>query len=306
VKYLYGPVPSRRLGLSLGVDLVPHKVCSFDCIYCQLGRTTEKTTTRREYVPADKVLAEVKEFVDSGRKCDYITLSGSGEPTLNSKMGDIIKGIKALTDTPVAVLTNTSLITDARVREELSSADLVVPSLDAATQPVFERLNRPCSGKKVADIIVGLTTFTMLFEGEVWLEVMVVAGYNDTEPELMSLRHAIDVVKPDRVQLNTVVRPPAEEYAKPLKLVKLAEIVDVLGAEVIADFKEGDVSEILGDGEESILELLKRRPCTLPDISSALGLHENEVIKYLQALNKKRVVHSRISGKKKYYQHNGG
>jgi len=301
VKHLFGPVPSRRLSSSLGVDLVPHKVCSFDCIYCQLGGTIKKTTERREYVPTNEVLAEVKEFVEAGQKCDYITLSGSGEPTLNSGMGEIIGGIKSLTDVPVAVLTNTSLIIDRRVRQELASADLVIPSLDAATQQVFERINRPYPGINIDDIIVGLTTFKRSFENEIWLEVMLVDGVNDTPSELKELAHAIELIKSDKVQLNTVIRPPTEDYAKPLSPQRLHEIAGILDAEVIADFKREDVSAYKGNKEELIINLLKRRPCTISDISSALGLHENEVVKYIEVLEREKKVGEKQMGGKRYF-----
>jgi len=306
VKYLFGPVPSRRLGSSLGVDMVPPKVCSFDCIYCQLGRTTEKIVDRKEYVPVSGVLSEIKDFVESGQECDYITLSGSGEPTLNSGMGEIIKGIKSLTVNPVAVLTNASLITDSKVREELGLADLIVPSLDAATQLVFEKLNRPHPRIKVEDIIVGLTNFTRSFETKVWLEVMLVEGINDAASELSELRHAIEAIRPDKVQLNTVVRPPAEEYARPLTQKRLDDIAGILDAEVIADFSRRDVKAYKGGREELIVNLLKRRPCTISDISSALGFHENEVVKYVEVLGREGVIAGSITGNKKYFRYVGG
>ncbi|HHQ44742.1 MAG TPA: radical SAM protein, partial [Candidatus Altiarchaeales archaeon] len=231
MEHIYGPVPSRRLGFSLGVDLVPHKICSFDCVYCQLGKTTEKTIVRREYVPAGDVVADVKEFLERGKRCDYITLSGSGEPTLNSKTGEIIEAVKSLTGIPVAVLTNGSTMTDSDVRRELSLADVVIPSLDAAVQSLFEKVNRPCRGMRVEDIIAGISEFKKSFSGKVWLEVMLVDGVNDSEEAFRELSRAIGKIKPDKVHLNTVVRPPCERWAKPLSTERLEEIANSLNAE---------------------------------------------------------------------------
>ena len=216
MKYLYGPVPSRRLGYSLGVDLIPHKVCTFDCIYCQLGRTTIKTSRRREYAPAKKVLGELRGFFDSGGECGVVTLAGSGEPTLNTKIGDIIREVKDMTDTPLAVLTNSSLLTREEVRNDLLNADVVVPSLDAASPDTFKKINRQAEGITVSDVIDGLKEFRKEYAGEVRLEVMAVAGLNDTKKEVDELRQAIGIIRPDSIDLNTVVRPPAESYAKPL------------------------------------------------------------------------------------------
>lgn len=306
MKYLFGPVPSRRLGSSLGVDLVPYKVCSFDCIYCQLGRTTDKTLARKEYVPIADVLAEVKDFIDSGQMCDYITLSSSGEPTLNSMMGKLIKEIKNLTNIPVSVLTNASLIGDQIVREELGYADVVLPSLDVFTQEVFERLHRPHSEIKLEKIVEGLMEFTKDFKGEVWVEVMLVKGVNDGQSELTELANTLKKIKPDRIQLNTVVRPPAEEYAKPLTEDRLNEVAGLLEGDVIADFKRRETEAYMGDKEQLIIDLLKRRPCTLTDISSALGFHENEVLKYIETLEKDKVVGEHITGGKRYFKYVGG
>lgn len=295
MKHVFGPVPSRRLGSSLGVDLVPHKVCSFDCIYCQLGGTTDKTLERRHYAPVEDIVGEVGDFLDRGG-CDYVTMSGSGEPTLNADMGAVIDGVKSLTDTPVAVLTNSSLINDSGVRAELAAADVVVPSLDAATQEVFERVNRPVDGLLVEDIIDGLASFN---GAEVWLEVMLVNGVNDTPDELEALSSAVDGIEPDKVQLNTVVRPPAEDYAGAIRRDRMDEIAGFLGAEVVADFSRAAAESYSGDVEEGILELLMRRPCTVDDLSSALGVHENEILKYVGELRDDgRAVEERRGGRR--------
>jgi len=303
MKYIFGPVPSRRLGISLGLDLTPHKVCSFDCIYCQLGRTTNKTTKRKEYFPISDIYAELRDFIHSNpeQDIDYITLSGSGEPTLNSGSGELIRRIKELTGIPVAVLTNSSLVSDAGVRAELSQADLIVPSLDAATQGVFERINRPYKGLQVRSIIKGLQKFSREFRGEIWLEIMLLRDFNDDEGELKELSNAINLVNPDKIQLNTVIRPPAEEYAKALSVDKLNAIAEMLNAEVIAEFDRKTIGAYEEDKDEMISSLLRRRPCTLADISGSLGLHPNEVLKYIEVMERDGRIRTRVIGGEKYF-----
>jgi len=303
MKYIFGPVPSRRLGISLGLDLTPYKTCSFDCVYCQLGRTTNKTLERKEYIPINDIYTELKDFIISNqnRPIDYITLSGSGEPTLNSGSGKLIKEIKELTEIPIAVLTNSSLIPDAKVRAELSQADLVIPSLDAATQSVFEKMNRPYEGLQVKTIIIGLQEFRKGFGGEIWLEIMLVEDFNDRERELKELSNAIKLIEPDRIQLNTVVRPPAEECAKPLSVDRINEVAEILNAEVIVEFDRKTIEAYEEDKEEMISSLLKRRPCTLSDISGSLGLHKNEVLKYIEVMNRDSRIKTEIRGGEKYF-----
>jgi wyosine [tRNA(Phe)-imidazoG37] synthetase (radical SAM superfamily) len=286
-RYLFGPVPSRRLGRSLGIDPVPHKTCSFDCVYCQLGRTTRLTTTRLPYVPAAEIIAELDRWLDDGGAADFLTLSGSGEPTLNSEIGQVIAWAKSHTGIPVAVLTNGSLLWDPAVREDLAEADVVIPSLDAALPRVFRAVNRPCAGLCLDRVIAGLRALRRQLAGEVWLEVMLVKGLNDTPADLSSLREAVDFIAPHRVQINTVVRPPAEAWAQPLSPDDLAVAAGILGptAEIIAPLPEGFLAGAhLDRTEDDVVEMLRRRPCTLDDIAEGLSLHRNEVGKYLANL----------------------
>jgi wyosine [tRNA(Phe)-imidazoG37] synthetase (radical SAM superfamily) len=186
-KMIYGPVPSRRLGISLGLDIIPFKTCSYDCIYCQLGRTTEQTLERRSYVTISSLINQLKEVLELNEEIDYITFSGSGEPTLNQDIGEMIRKVKELTCIPVAVLTNGSLLWEERVRKNLSYADLVVPSLDAVSEEVFRRVNRPASGLSIEKVLRGLESFTWSFKGKIYLEVMLVKGMNDSEEEIVKL-----------------------------------------------------------------------------------------------------------------------
>lgn len=300
---IYGPVPSRRLGFSLGLDLVPFKTCTLDCIYCQLGKTTRKTVLRRPYIAADRIIAELKETLARGQEIDYITLSGSGEPTLNSQIGLIIDDIKKITVTPVAVLTNGTLLSLKNVRKELSRADLVIPSLDAVSQEIFEKMNRPYLNLRIKRIVTGLKAFREEFRGEIWLEVMLVKGINDGVDAIEPLRDLIPELGCDRVQLNTVIRPPAETYALPLGYDEMAEIRKCLGerCEIIARFSRRGQKAYKKDVEQQIVDLVERRPVTVRDISEALGLHENEVIKYLDPLSESGDVKAERFEESTYY-----
>ena len=223
-KYIFGPVPSRRLGRSLGVDLVPFKTCSYDCIYCQLGRTTNKTIQRKEWVPIDIVIDQLKKKLDS--KPDYITLSGSGEPTLFSRLEDLISRIKDITDIPVAVLTNGSLLWLPEVRNALKSADMVVPSLDAGSSQIFQYVNRPHSNITFSKMLDGLVKFCDEYNGKYWLEVFLLAGVTTPEMEINRLKTCINSIRPDKVQVNTVTRPPAEGFAEPVPQKQLQTITN--------------------------------------------------------------------------------
>lgn len=302
--HIYGPVPSRRLGFSLGIDIIPFKTCSFNCIYCQLGPTSKKTIKRKEYFPSSVILSQIKKVLNSGQRIDYITFSGSGEPTLNSAIGTLIREIKKITSIPVAVLTNSSLFTLKSVRKALRASDLVVPSLDAATQEIFAKINRPYPSLKIKKIIEGLKEFRCEFKGSLWLEIMLVKGVNDSPPHIKKLKEAISEISPDKVQLNTVIRPPAENFALPLNPKDLDRIKNILGekCEIIAEFDKKEQSPPSENLEGAILSMIQRRPVTLTDISSSLGKHKNEIIKYLNFLLKegkvKLVVHKGL----RYYE----
>jgi wyosine [tRNA(Phe)-imidazoG37] synthetase (radical SAM superfamily) len=287
VKYVFGPVPSRRLGNSLGVDLVPFKTCPFNCVYCQLGRTTHQTSERASFVPADEVLAEVRAVVASRAAMDYITISGSGEPTLSLDLGRVVRGIKAFTSLPVAVLTNSALLGHPDVRADLAEADLVVPSFDAGTQAAFERVNRPL-GMTVEGLAEGLVGFTRAFRGQVWLEVLVVRGVNDAVAEAEAIVAALRGGRFDQVQLNTVVRAPAEPEAGAATRERLAELAAVLAAlapvEVIGTYEgQGHAAEV-ADAEASILAALERRPCGAAELAASLGLEPALVARHLASL----------------------
>ena len=300
---IFGPVPSRRLGFSLGVDTIPFKTCSLNCIYCQLGRTINKTIQRKEYIAADDISREIEEVLREGKRIDYITFSGSGEPTLNSEIRRMISRIKELTSIPLAILTNGTLLYRPRIREDLMEADLVIPSLDTVTQEIFEMVNRPHPSLKIEKVITGIDSFSQEFNGKVWLEIMVVKGINDSLEEIEKAAQVIKQMNLEKIQLNTVVRPPAEEFARPLTREDLNNIKTVLGkkCEIIAEFKRATQKAYKRDVEKSILSMVKRRPVTLVDISHSLGLHRNEIIKYVETLEKKHQVKTEVHSGERYY-----
>lgn len=303
--HVFGPVPSRRLGRSLGVDLVPFKTCSYDCIYCQLGRTTHKTVERREWVPLDAVLNEVKLKLRSHP--DYITLSGSGEPTLHSRLGDLIERIQAMTDIPVAVLTNGSLLWRDDVREAVALADIVMPSLDAPDAERFEVINRPHPEVTFARLTEGLETLRCEFRGQYWLEVMLLDGYTTLPPQVRALADWARRIRPDKVQLNTAERPPAEEYAMAVPAERLAEIAGEFEprAEVIARHHSPGRGAVADAGQPAILELLRRRPCTEEDLAGGLAMRPIEVAKHLAVLEASGQVARQHHGGRAYYQLQG-
>jgi wyosine [tRNA(Phe)-imidazoG37] synthetase (radical SAM superfamily) len=238
------------------------------------------------------------------KKLDYITLSGSGEPTLNQHIGEIIHAIKDLTSIPLAVLTNGSLFSLEEVREALVGADVVIPSLDAVNDVTFQCLNRPHPSLNIQEIISGLIQFRNEYRGQIWLEVVFCRGINDDKEEIERLKGVIERIQPDRVQLNTPVRPPAEEFAYPLTTTQLEEIREKLGdkAEIISEFAAPLGEEFNSVKDTEILNLIKRRPCTKEDISKALGLHIDEVVKHLDHLTKAGAIRYRIYEHRCYYE----
>lgn len=304
---LYGPVPSRRLGFSLGVDFIPFKTCSLDCIYCQLGHVPDKIITRKAYIPASEILSQIKEKIDSGVCIDYITFSGSGEPTLNAEIGKLILDIKQLTKIPVAVLTNSTLLHHNEVRTALSAADLVVPSLDAVNQDIFEKINRPHPSLRISDVIAGLKKFRQEFKGKIWIEVLLVKGVNDSPAHLQKLKAVLAEIYPDKVQLNTVVRPPAEKFASALTLNEMERIRNFMGknCEIIATFEKSSSSQLQKNQEESLLAMIHRRPMTLDDLSTSLGKPSKEVLKLIQFLQKEKKINSVTHKGKEYYEPKG-
>jgi wyosine [tRNA(Phe)-imidazoG37] synthetase (radical SAM superfamily) len=301
-EYIFGPVPSRRLGRSLGVDLVPFKTCTYDCIYCQLGRTTNKTVQIKEWSPFDEIISQLKEKLHL--KPDYITLSGSGEPTLFSKCDELICKIKGITNIPVAVLTNGSLLWLPEVRKSLLEADIVIPSLDAGSNHLFQYVNRPHPDISFGKMLDGLVRFRDEYNGKYWLEVFLLAGVTTPNMEINRLKTCISSIQPDKVQVNTVTRPPAEDFAErvPEKQLKTLAAQLFEHSEVIADYKEVHKKQEFVSQREDVLTLLKRRPCSVEDIAAGLGLHRNEVLKYIEELSAEGKIEAIPQNQKLYYK----
>jgi wyosine [tRNA(Phe)-imidazoG37] synthetase (radical SAM superfamily) len=304
-QYLYGPVPSRRLGRSLGIDLVPHKICTYDCIYCQIGKTTEKTLVRKEYVPVTEILEEVGSFLqEETSSTDVLSLAGSGEPTLHSQIRSVIEGIKAITSIPVAVITNGSLLYEEEVRQDLLSVDLVLPSLDAVSSEVFRKINRPPKGFSVDKVIEGLVEFRNVYKGQIWLEILFCKGVNDSKEELVRMKKTVERIAPDRIHLNTVVRPPSEKWVVPLNQEEMETMRAFFGerASIISEFDRHPPAVTERDIREEILKILKRRPLSIADLSKGMGIREDEIEKYIQPLVSEGKIHARVFGDSIYYE----
>ena len=284
--HVFGPVPSRRLGRSLGIDLVPFKVCTFDCIYCQLGHTTTRTLERKEWVPYDAVKEEVFRKLNASHGIDFLTFSGSGEPTLHTGIGKLIRALKKRSSVPVAVLTNGSLLGQEGVREDLLEADLVIPSLDAPNPHLFRHVNRPHPNLVFEEILEGLARFRETYRGKIWIEVFLLAGFTGMESEVKKISGLIRPLLPDRVQLMTVTRPPQEEFARSVSFQRMERFVSLFEcpAEVVPASADLSTDARFPVTRNRILELLERRPCTVRDISLALAIPPAEAGKYLEDL----------------------
>jgi wyosine [tRNA(Phe)-imidazoG37] synthetase (radical SAM superfamily) len=307
--HVYGPVPSRRLGRSLGVDLVPLKVCSYDCVYCQLGRTTTKTTERREWVPLAEVLPELRAKLASAGPVDDVALAGSGEPTLHSGLGEVIRAVRTMTSAPIAVLTNGSLLFREDVRQDLFAADLVLPSLDVGDEELFRIVNRPAEGIPFERMVEGLVAFTREFRGEVWLEVLLLDGATEAPSQVAKIASLVGRIAPARVQLGTVARPPSELFAQTVSAARLLSIASLLPGRVEVLPPPGE-PEARGSGERSagtaeVLDLLRRRPCTAEDVAEGLALHRNEATKVLDRLTAAGEVRTVVSGGRFFFVPSG-
>ena len=286
-RHLFGPVPSRRLGVSLGVDLVPLKTCTMNCIYCECGKTNNCTLERKEYVPLDEVYEELNDYLVKQPELEYITFSGSGEPTLHSGIGDVVYFLKQKYPAyKLCLLTNSTLLNNSKVREQIRPIDLIVPSLDTATEECFKRLNRPHHSLKCQDVIEGLVKLRREYSGEILVEIFIAPGLNDTPEEIAALKSALERIKPDRVQLGTLDRPGTEEWLEPADYHTMQDIASYLGnAEIIGKFKPGPKVTTFDDSHSrQIYETLKRRPCTVADLKALLNLRPAEIQKYINHL----------------------
>jgi wyosine [tRNA(Phe)-imidazoG37] synthetase (radical SAM superfamily) len=259
--YTYGPVPSRRLGRSLGVSPIPPKTCSYSCVYCQLGRTKNLTVERKSYYPKEDILSEILKNAESSRP-DYITFAGDGEPTLCRDLGWLVHQTKDKLRLPVAVITNGSLLFLKDIRRDLKEVDVVLPTLDAGSEKIFRHTNRPHSDIGFYTMLDGQIDFRHDYAGQIWLEIMLVSGLNDSEEELSNIKKAVDMIKPDRVYVVTPIRPPAESWVKPSAPGTILKAQQILGkVESLVDLESGEFGlHEFANARQAILEIGSRHP----------------------------------------------
>jgi len=285
-KFVFGPVPSRRLGFSLGIDIIPQKYCSFDCIYCQIGKTTNKEIKRESFFNTEEIIQEVVEKVKISEHIDFVSFSGSGEPTLNSDLGLMIKELKQLIHIPISVITNGSLLFKEDVRKDLLMADIVLPSLDAASEDIFRYINRPYSVLELNIIKEGLKKFRDEYNGKMWLEIMFIKGVNDDIDELSKFKEIIKSLNVDKIQLNTITRPPSEDVKGNLETHELVKIKEFFGdkCEIISAFERKINRGDKEDWSGMILGIVERRSLSLEEIVRITGST------YYGAKNKLRIM----------------
>ena len=267
---LYGPVPSRRMGLSLGISPIQKGYCNYSCIYCQLGRTKHMTNERQSFFKVEHILNQFKRWLQTNKKVDVITVVGEGEPTLYKELGKLIKGLKTLTEIPIAVITNGALLSEEDVREDLMEADIVLPSFDASNEEEFKRINRPYGKIKYSDVFDGLIKFLKEFNGQLWIEIMFVKDYNDTEEQLLELKSNLEKINYDRIFINTPVRPPAESYVKEPSDEFVKKAAKLLGGTSINQLISNGFSSDIEDDYEAIQSIIKRHPMNQYEIKSFL------------------------------------
>jgi wyosine [tRNA(Phe)-imidazoG37] synthetase (radical SAM superfamily) len=273
-KSVFGPVPSRRLGLSLGISPLPKKTCNYACVYCQLGRTRRMTNQRQEFLPLETMVAEFRHFLKSRVSFDVVTIVGEGEPTLYLKLGQLISVLQNLTDKPVAVITNGSLLAEEEVRSALKRADLVLPSLDAYDEESFRKINRPLGKIKFKDVYEGLRSFSLNYQGQLWLEMMLVQGLNDDEESLEKLKGLLQGLNYQRLYLNTPVRPPAESWVTQPAAVVVQKATQLLGGMAINSLSAGNFYSEVKDDYEAVLSIIRRHPMNQHELNGFLVSRE--------------------------------
>ena len=307
LKYLFGPAPSRRLGRSLGINIVPAKICSLDCLYCEAGRTKTTTMRRKAYYKAEDILKEFKENFDKfDDLCDVITVTGAGEPTLNSELDNIITGIKEITNKPCAILTNTTTIHINEVFMSLLKFDIVVPSLDAVIDNIFKAVNLPEKSVDTVNIIAGLEKFSKEYNGKLFIEILFCKNVNDSKEHIESLIKVLKNIKCSKVQIGTIHRPPAYNTACPVSDEFLLETAKLflkhnISAEVTGGFKNIYKTSASLDLDDLIPALLKMRPCTLLDMSGVFGKSESEIKEHIDNLRKANKIKAEYYNSDKYY-----
>ena len=295
LKFCYGPVPSRRLGRSLGIDILPSKTCNYQCIYCQLGRTNHFTTLRKDFFPKEQIMAEMEKAIRRHEeKTDFVTFVGSGEPTLYKSLKALILHAKTITKKPICVITNGSLLFVSKVQEALLLADVILPSLDAGDNKNFIKINRPHPTLKFDAIIEGLVDFRRKYEGKFWIEVMVMKGINDCKGDLMKIKEKIDLIKPDRIDINVPIRPPTEQWVSIPDRGIIPLLKEIFGKYYdmnYPEFGEFDISST--NFEQEFLAIIQRHPMRQDQILKTFStpyFTEMDILKNLQSLESKEKI----------------
>ncbi|MFW9938070.1 MAG: radical SAM protein [Candidatus Thorarchaeota archaeon] len=288
MKYIYGPVPSRRLGRSLGIDPIPSKTCNYQCIYCQLGKTTHFTNKRENFFPLKVIISEIKEAIKKNKGLfDYITFVGSGEPTLYKDLKVLIVEIKKLSKKPICVITNGSLLYDEEVRQALLLADVVLPSLDAGDEKLFIKVNRPHPSIKFNDMIEGFINFRNSYTGKFWIEVMLIKDVNDSKEVLIEIKRIIDVIKPDRIDFNIPIRPPTEKWVKMPDKSIISLLNEIFGEYNNIFFPEiGKFKFYSKNFEKELIKIIERHPMRKEQILETFSSEKFPKIKILSQLKK--------------------
>lgn len=270
MKYVFGPVPSRRLGRSLGISPIPKKACNYSCVFCQLGRTNKMTNRRQEYFPLEDILAEFDQHHHGEENYDVITIVGEGEPTLYSRLGDLIAALKERTSKPVAVITNGALLYDESVQRDLMQADLVLPSLDSCSEEMFRAVDRPHGHLHFDEVYQGLVSFSHAYQGQLYLEIMLMDGINDDEKSLAAFQTMLKDLRYDRVYINTPVRPPAEDHIRACSPEAIERAVSMLHGISIDMLAAGSFSSDIEDDYEAVLSIISRHPMNQFELRSFL------------------------------------
>jgi len=312
-KCVFGPLQSRRLGLSLGVDLLPFKTCSMDCVYCECGATTDLTMRREEFVPTSQVIEELDAALAAGAKPDYVTFSGAGEPTLHSGIGRIIEHIKAAhPGQKLCLLTNSTTLPDPEVIREVAPVDLIVPSLDGSNQEELEKITRLAPGLTLEAIVEGIAAFRKASKAALWLEIFIVPGINSSRESALRFRELVRRIAPDKVQLNTLDRPGTEKWvAVPSReeldclasIIGEAAPVECIGRNLPPEKTASNTAQrTVEEFSEAILDLLLRRPSTAKDVSIALAVSETVASNHLIRLERNGAVQAERGERGVFYK----
>jgi wyosine [tRNA(Phe)-imidazoG37] synthetase (radical SAM superfamily) len=312
MEFVFGPVASRRLGLSLGVNIVPHKICSFDCLYCEVGKTTNLSVKRTQFFEISDLLEEFEsKYKKLSDNVDVVTVTGAGEPTLNINLGEIAKILKSIINKPLVLLTNSSLINSDEIKKEISYFDIVVPSIDAVSEKIFKQINKPHKTIDIQNIIKGMIDFSQNYEGILYPEVLLLKNINDTEDEIKKIAEVINKMKYKTVHLTTAFRPTPYKEAKALnqeELFSASLLFAKYGVKIkISNFlyDKHKLNNIDKNLERMIYKLLKMRPCSQEEICYIFSIENNICNKLLNKMLKSdKIVKRLYNGKEFFLQNN--